>query len=96
MDASQGELRAGIEALFTQQVEDLTATEEFRALAAGRAAPEQYDAFIENVARAHLRSPQLLAFLYALAPPAAVDDLLHNLLEELGRQDEADAPTPTC
>ena len=30
MDASQGELRAGIETLFTQQVEDLTATEEFQ------------------------------------------------------------------
>lgn len=94
MDAPQGELRAGIEALFTQQVEDLTASEEFGALAAGSAAPEQYDAFIENVARAHLRSPQLLAFLYALAPPAAVTDLLHNLLEELGRQDEAGRPHP--
>ena len=90
----QGELRAGIEALFAQQVEDLTATAEFRALEAGRAAPEQYDAFIENVARAHLRSPQLLAFLYALAPPAAADDLLHNLLEELGLAGRGGRPHP--
>ena len=91
MDDRQGGLRTAIEALFAQQVDDLTASAEFRALEDGRAAPEQYDAFIENVARAHLRSPQLLAFLYALAPPAAAADLLHNLLEELGL-DEAGRP----
>jgi hypothetical protein len=82
-------LRTRIEALFDRQVEHLTSAVEFRALDGGLAAPEQYDAFIENVARAHLRSPQLLAFLYALAPPKAADGLRHNLLEELGL-DEAD------
>jgi pyrroloquinoline quinone (PQQ) biosynthesis protein C len=80
-------LRARVEALFAEQVESLTGSAGFRALEAGTATPEQYDAFIENVARAHLRSPQLLAFLYALAPPAAADDLRHNLLEELGLDD---------
>lgn len=82
-------LRARIEVLFDRQVESLTSAAEFQALENGRAGAEQYDAFIENVARAHLRSPQLLAFLYALAPPGAADDLRHNLLEELGL-DEAD------
>jgi pyrroloquinoline quinone (PQQ) biosynthesis protein C len=46
------------------------------------------------VARAHLRSPQLLAFLYALAPPAAAADLRHNLLEELGLEDPSGRPHP--
>lgn len=77
-------LRSTVETLFARQVERLTASAEFRALEEGTATSEEYDAFIERVARAHLRSPQLLAFLYALAPPAAVADLRHNLLEELG------------
>jgi pyrroloquinoline quinone (PQQ) biosynthesis protein C len=80
-------LRDAIETLFARQVENLTASGQFRALESGRSTPEEYDAFIENVARAHLRSPQLLAFLYALAPPAAAADLRHNLLEELGLED---------
>ncbi|HEX6210488.1 MAG TPA: hypothetical protein VF136_06910, partial [Methylomirabilota bacterium] len=57
-----------VETAFTRQVEQLTGSAEFQALEDGRATPEQYGAFIENVVRAHLRSPQLLAFLYALAP----------------------------
>lgn len=80
-------LRDEIEAAFARQVERLTAFGPFRALEDGRATAEQYDAFIENVVRAHLRSPRLLAFLYALAPPAAADDLRRNLLEELGVED---------
>jgi pyrroloquinoline quinone (PQQ) biosynthesis protein C len=87
-------LRARIETLFARQVEDLTGSAEFRTLEDGRAAPEQYDAFVENVARAHLRSPQLLAFLYALAPPAAADDLRHNLLEELGLDEASERAHP--
>jgi hypothetical protein len=93
-DGMESTLRARIETLFAQQVESLTGSAEFRALERGTAAPGQYDAFIENVARAHLRSPQLLAFLYALAPPAAADDLRHNLLEELGLDEEAGRPHP--
>ena len=79
-----------IQNLFERQVEAFTTSSEFVGLEAGRA---DYDAFIENVARAHLRSPQLVAFLYALAPPAAAADLLGNLLEELGRQ-EGERPHP--
>jgi hypothetical protein len=77
-------LRCRIETLFEAQVDRFTESAEFRALEDGSAPGEQYDALLENVARAHLRSPRLLAFLYALAPPAAADDVRHNLLEELG------------
>jgi Iron-containing redox enzyme len=90
----EGSLARAVETLFDAQVVGFAASAEFRALETGRAAPESYDAFIENVARAHLRSPQLLAFLYALAPPAAAGDLLHNLLEELGRDVDGARPHP--
>ena len=80
-----------IRELFERQVEALTDSAEFAALEAGRA---DYDTFIENVARAHLKSPQLIAFLYALAPPVAAPDFLGNLLEELGLEAESERPHP--
>jgi len=43
-----------------------------------------YDRFILNVVRTHVQSPQLLAFLFALAPPATAANIRGNLLEELG------------
>src|SRR6267142_4533214 len=94
MDNDHGSLRSTIELLFARQVESLTVSDEFRALENGSAAPDRYDTFIQNVARAHLRSPQLLAFLYALAPPAAAADLQHNLLEELGLDEALGRPHP--
>jgi hypothetical protein len=87
-------VRQRFERLFDEQVASLTGSAPFRALEDGSAAPEQYDAFLESVARAHLRSPQLLAFLYALAPPAAAEDLRHNLLEELGLDEDDGRPHP--
>ncbi|HEV8586468.1 MAG TPA: iron-containing redox enzyme family protein [Methylomirabilota bacterium] len=80
-----------IRELFERQVEAFTASREFAALESGRA---DYDAFVENVARAHLKSPQLVAFLYALAPPAAAPTLLGNLLEELGLEADSERPHP--
>jgi pyrroloquinoline quinone (PQQ) biosynthesis protein C len=94
MNSGTGDLRAKIETAFERQVEGLTASPRFRALEEGRATAREYDAFVENVARAHLRSPQLVAFLYALAPPAVAADLRHNLLEELGLEDQAGRPHP--
>ena len=77
-------LRGRIESLYAAQVADFLACAEFQALESGTAAREAYDAFVANVVRAHLASPQLVAFLYALAPPAAAPAVLDNLLEELG------------
>jgi pyrroloquinoline quinone (PQQ) biosynthesis protein C len=56
------------------------------ALETGRASRDDYDRFLGNVIRTHLRSPQLIAFLYALAPPTSAGNLLHNMLEELGME----------
>jgi hypothetical protein len=94
MHETDESLRWRIRAHFVRQVEALTECEEFRGLEDGRAARAEYDAFIENVARAHLASPQLLAFLYALAPPVAADALGRNMLEELGLDDERGTPHP--
>jgi hypothetical protein len=80
-----------IRKLFESQVEAFTASPEFAALEAGAA---DYDAFLLDVARAHVKSPQLVAFLYALAPPTAAPTLLGNLLEELGLEADSHRPHP--
>jgi pyrroloquinoline quinone (PQQ) biosynthesis protein C len=94
MQKARSRFRDEVETALAREVGRLAASAGFQALEDGRATPEQYDAFVENVARAHLRSPQLLAFLYALAPPAAAADLRHNLLEELGLEDETGRSHP--
>jgi pyrroloquinoline quinone (PQQ) biosynthesis protein C len=87
--------RQRVEALFSQHVAELANSAPFRALESGAASRADYDRFLANVLRTHLRSPQLLAFLYALAPPAAADNLLHNMLEELGIEDESGEAHPS-
>jgi hypothetical protein len=77
--------------LFERHVEAFTNAPEFAALEARGAG---HETFLENVARTHLKSPQLVAFLYALAPPSAAADLLDNLVEELGLQAALDRPHP--
>lgn len=79
--------RALAEGEFARQTEGLVSHPAFVALEAGSAPHAAHDAFIENVARAHLQSPQVLGFLFALAPPAVAADLRHNLVEELGLDD---------
>lgn len=88
-------VRSRIEALYAKQVADFAGCREFQALEGGRATRDEYDRFIENVVRAHLRSPQLLAFLYSLAPPDAAQNLLHNMLEELGIEEEDGTAHPS-
>src|SRR5438876_7010856 len=94
MSQDNGSVRSQVEALFTRQVEALAASPQLRALEEGVATLAHYNAFIENVARAHLRSPQLVAFLFAVAPPAAAHHLLDNLLEELGLETPSARPHP--
>ena len=77
--------------LLERQVAEFTNAPAFAALEAGTGDDE---AFIENVARTHLKSPQLVAFLYALAPPLAAPDLLDNLLEELGLEAASERAHP--
>ena len=76
-------LRAEVEKRLTVQVSEFTVCAEFRALESGRIPREDCDRFIANVVRAHLMATQLVAFLYALAPPVSAESRLRNLLEEL-------------
>jgi len=87
-------LRSAIESLFSRHVAELTSSPQFQALESGEASREQYDRFIANVVRAHLKSPQIVAFLFALAPPRSAADLAHNMLEEMGIEDEAGVAHP--
>jgi len=87
-------VRGQIEPLFTSQVEEFTAHGAFRRLESGEASPDDYDRFIANVIRTHARSPQIVAFLYAMAPPSRVNELLDNLLEEVGVEGRGDESHP--
>jgi len=88
------DIRAKVEAEYARQTDALSSCEPFQALETGRAASKAYDDFIANVCKTHLRSPQILAFLFSVAPPAAVEHVKHNMLEELGL-DEEGIPHPS-
>lgn len=89
---NEPDFRTHVAALFAAQVTAFTTSAEFQDLEVGLLSREGYDAFLESVARTHLRSPQLLAFLYSIAPPLSAETLLHNLLEELGRDHDGGPP----
>ena len=76
-------VRERIEGLFETQVGELVASTEFRALESGSAAPADYNRFLADVVRTHLKATEYVAFLCALAPPATSESRLRNLLEEV-------------
>ncbi len=77
-----------IESKYSAQTEDFVQSRAFYSLEKGIAARRDYDKFIANVCRTHLKSPQIVAFLYSAAPPEACKNLKHNMLEELGLDEE--------
>jgi pyrroloquinoline quinone (PQQ) biosynthesis protein C len=86
--------RNEIEKLYRHAIDEFTACSDFKALEAGTAGKSDYDGFIMNVVRTHLRSPQLLAFLFSVSPPRAYSNLLHNMLEELGIDEDSSVSHP--
>jgi Iron-containing redox enzyme len=80
--------RSTLEAACAAQCEAFARSHVFQALEAGRAAALDYDGFIAGVCRAHLKSPQILAFLYSVAPPTVAAAIKRNMLEELGLDGE--------
>jgi len=70
--------------VYEQRVTEFTACADFERFESGNLTTDDYDRFILNVVRTHVQSPQLLAFLFALAPPAAAANICGNMLEELG------------
>ena len=84
--------RSWVESFLEVQVAAFAASPDFGEIESGRAAHATYNRLIEAIFRAHIRSPKLVAFLYALAPPDETSTHLeHNLLEELGVEDEQGA-----
>ena len=81
-------LRDLAELEFSKQAEALSCSEGFQALETGKADKKAYNDFIANVCKTHLRSPQILGFLYSVAPPTSAEDVKHNMLEELGLDEE--------
>jgi pyrroloquinoline quinone (PQQ) biosynthesis protein C len=77
-------LRRLVEAEYWKQTEAFCSSRLFQKLERGEAKTEEYDSFITGVCRSHLKSPHILAFLFALAPPTEADKLKQNMLEELG------------
>lgn len=77
-----------IESHYAEHVRFFEQTAVFQQLESGQASREFYDQFIARLCQAHLKSPQILAFLYSVAPPAAAPQIQHNMLEELGLDDE--------
>lgn len=88
-------LRDRVEAHCERLVAEFTGCAEFKALEHGAASLEEYDQFLSSVVRSHLKAPQVLAFLYSLAPPEAAPSLLHTMLEELGIEDASGVAHPS-
>ena len=82
------DIRTLIETQYNAQVQDFAQSCKFQQLESGQLSPTDIDQFIANLCRAHLKSPQILAFLYSVAPPAAAETIQHNMLEELGLDEE--------
>jgi hypothetical protein len=81
-------IRALVESEYAKQSEDFAASSLFQALENGTAKQQDYDEFVARVCRNHLKSPQILAFLYAVAPPSVAERIKHNMLEEMGLDEE--------
>ena len=80
-----------VENIYRAQTESFSASPEFQALEKGTSDQKTYKAFLANVAKTHMQSPKLLAFLYTIVPPNSSEAVKHNLLEELGLEDSEES-----
>src|SRR5260370_27119152 len=85
-------IRSLVESEYAAQTEAFVGSDVFKSLRSGKAPAKIYDEFIARLCRTHLNSPQILAFLYSLAPPRVAGSLKHNMLEELGLDEAGIAP----
>lgn len=80
--------RRYIEMNHSKHVKFFEESEVFQRLLSGDGDKAFYDHFIANICQTHLKSPQILAFLYSAAPPNVAPHIQHNMLEELGLDEE--------
>ncbi|MGD1896982.1 MAG: iron-containing redox enzyme family protein [Phormidesmis sp.] len=81
-------IRTQIECQYAAQTQALIDADVFQQLITGRLSLEEIDQFVANLCQTHLKSSQILAFLYSVAPPASAARIQHNMLEEMGLDDE--------
>jgi len=81
------DMRSFVESRFCAHVEQFAQSAVFQTFESGGVKRQFYDSFIANLCKTHLKSPQILAFLYAAAPPTVAPEIQHNMLEELGLDD---------
>ena len=82
------DMRKYIEASYSKHVKFFEESEVFQNLVSGNVDKAFYNRFIANICQTHLKSPQILAFLYSAAPPNVAPHIQHNMLEELGLDEE--------
>ena len=81
-------LRELVEQKYSEHVEKFEQSDIFRCFEFGELTQESYDKFIINLCQTHLKSSQVLAFLYAVSPPRVALRIQHNMLEELGMDEQ--------
>lgn len=82
-----------VEQKYAEHVEKFEQSNIFCCFEFGKLTPEFYNDFLISLCQTHLKSPQILAFLYAVSPPKVASRIQHNMLEELGL-DEAGISHP--
>ncbi|MAA79365.1 MAG: hypothetical protein CL916_08900 [Deltaproteobacteria bacterium] len=81
-------ISAYVEGIYQNQTTAFLECDAFLKLENGLSDPAAYDAFICNVYQTHQNSPKYFSFLMCVAPPKATERIKHNLLEELGVDEE--------
>lgn len=82
-----------VEKVYSAQTEAFAQSRAFQHLEKGSAKREDYEGFLSHLFITHNQSPKVMAFLYALAPPAGAEMIAHNLMEEMGLE-EGEASHP--
>ena len=73
-----------VQDIYQKQTAAVLECDAFLKLEKGEAEAKDYDSFICNVYQTHQNSPQYFSFLLCVSPPEATARIKHNLLEELG------------
>jgi pyrroloquinoline quinone (PQQ) biosynthesis protein C len=81
-------LRAHVQRAYEAHVAGLQHSLGYARLKNGTATRAEYDALIVKVCETHFASAHFVAFAFSLAPPRAVSNLAHNLVEEMGTDSE--------
>lgn len=86
--------RSQFEAWYRQLHAQLIQHSTYRSFVEHKGSRDEALQVVRQVCKAHLRSPQILSFLYAITPPKSRGHVEHNLLEELGHEHPGEPSHP--